>query len=115
MTADTTATELYLDGVSERLILPANRTLAFEMYIVGRRDAFSQSAGYHFRGVIKNDNGTTAFSPSPVMFTLGEDNPAWDVTITASDAYDALIIQVYGSENANIRWVATVHTVEVAW
>lgn len=115
VTTDATATELFLDGASERLTIPVNRTMAFEIYLVARRDAHSQSAGYLFRGVIKNDNGATSFVPSYTVFTLGEDNPAWDATLLASDLYDALIIQVSGAEDANIRWIATVHAVEVAW
>ncbi len=115
VTTNSTATELFLDGASARLTLAANRTLAFEIFIVGRRDAYSQSAGYTFRGVIKNDGGITAFTGSPAKFTLGEDNPAWDVTLLASDVADALIIQVSGAESATIRWVATVRAVEVAW
>lgn len=115
ITTNATPTELFLDGVSERLTLPENQSMAFEMYIVARRDINIQSAGYFFRGLIKNDGGTTSFVPSITMHELGEDNPTWDVTLLASDNHDAIIIQVSGAENANIRWVATVRTVEVAW
>ncbi|MBN1535645.1 MAG: hypothetical protein JW908_02850 [Anaerolineales bacterium] len=114
-TTDATATELFLDGASERLTIQTDRTMAFEIFVAAKRNAFNQSAGYYFRGVIKNEGGITSFVPSTVMITLGEDNPAWEITISASDAYDALIIQVSGAENANIRWVATVRAVEVAW
>ncbi len=114
-TTDATAKELFLDGASTPLTIPENRTLAFEIYIVARRDAYAQSAGYIFRGLIKNDGGETKFTGSPSKVTIGEDNPAWDVTLSSSDALDALIIYVNGAENANIRWVATVRTVEVAW
>jgi hypothetical protein len=115
ITTNAAATELFLDGASARLTLLADRTLAFEVYIVARRDAYVQSAGYIFRGLIKNDGGETKFVGSTSMVTLGEDNPAWDVTLLANNAFDALVIQVSGAENANIRWVATVRTVEVAW
>jgi len=115
VTSNTAATELFLDGISSRLTLPVNHTMVFEIVIAARRDAHNQSAGYYFRGVIKNDDGETSFVQSPDTVTLGEDTPVWNVTLNASNTYDALVIQVSGEENATIRWVATVRAVEVAW
>ena len=115
VTTNNAATELFLDGNSSRLTLPVNHTMVFEIVIAARRDANNQSAGYYFRGVIKNYGGETSFVQSPETVTLGEDTSVWNVTLNDSNTYDALIIQVRGEENTTIRWVATVRAVEVAW
>lgn len=115
VTTDATQKELFLDGVSERLVISPGRTLVFEVIVAARHETQVRSAGYYFRGVIRNYQGSTAFISSPVMAVWGEDDTSWNVSLTASDIYDALLIQVNGAENAPVRWVATVRAVEVAW
>jgi len=111
-TADTTQTELFLDGAGARLALAAGRTMSFDILVAARSTA-GQSAGYQIRGVIENDGGTTNFINAPVLTTLGEDAD-WNVTVQADDGNDALLIQVTGANLTTIRWVAVVRTAEVA-
>jgi hypothetical protein len=115
-TTDFNITELLLNGggaSQERLTIANNRTVVFDILVVGRSST-AASAGWHIRGVIENVNGTTAFVGTPDNSILARDI-AWEVTVAADDTNDALIILVLGSPNTNIRWVATVRTVEVSW
>jgi hypothetical protein len=113
-TTDATPTSLLLDGSSQHLTIPVSRTMTFEVWIVARTET-GQSAGYRSQGVIENQAGTTGFVGAPTVTTLGEDVAAWNVTVLADDANDALVVQVIGAAGSTIRWVATVRTAEVAW
>ena len=42
-----------------------------------------------------------------------KERAAWNATVAADDANDALVIQVNGAAGTTIRWVATVRTAEV--
>ncbi|MBN1137012.1 MAG: hypothetical protein JXM73_10520 [Anaerolineae bacterium] len=107
--------DLFLDGngASQRLTIAAGRAMTFDILIVGSTAA-GESAGYRIQGIIKNVGGTTILVGTPTVTVLGEDDAAWNVQVLASDASDALLIQVQGN-GETIRWVATVHTAEVAW
>jgi hypothetical protein len=106
-------TELFLDGVSDRLTVAVGQRMIFEVQVVGG-DAAGNSAGYCMKGIIENIGGTTNFvGAAPTTEVLGEDVPAWDATVSASDVCDALVVTVTGS--GTIRWAATVHTTEVTF
>jgi hypothetical protein len=90
-----TPTPLYLDGSSERLTVGNNRTMTFDILVVGRSSG-GDSAGYHVRGVIENSGGTTSFVGTPTVTTLGEDTASWNVAVEADDTNDALVIRVTG-------------------
>jgi hypothetical protein len=113
-TTNTTTTELFLDGSSQRITLPVSRTATFDILITGLSST-GLSAGYQVLGVIANIGGTTVLV-NPVMKTvIAEDVPAWDVFVQANNTNDALVIFVTGSASTTIRWVATVRTVEVSY
>lgn len=109
-----TSEELYLDGSSQRLTLDSGRTLTFEILVVARSNT-GLSAGYHIQGLIENVGGTTSFIGVPTVTTLGEDNPAWNVSVQADNTNDALDVWAYGATDPSIHWVATVRTAEVAY
>jgi hypothetical protein len=113
---DDTPTELFLDGdaASQRLTVANNRVVTFDILVVARSQA-GFSAGYAVQGVIENYLGVTSFVGVPVITTLGELVPAWDLTVAADDVNEALVIQVSSGVGEVTRWVATVRTAEVAW
>jgi len=113
-TANNTPTELFLDGASSRLTIATNRVLTFDILVVGVNVNNGNAAGYRLAGVIKNIGGITSFIGTPNQVILGEDAAGWDATVVADNTNDALVVQVTGVPMANIRWVATVRTVEVA-
>jgi hypothetical protein len=110
-TTNSTQTEVFLDGGSSRMGLSSGSSWTFDILIVGRNST-GDSAHYQIVGGIKNDSGTTVFVGTPVKTVLGEDVAGWDVTVSADDTNDALVIKVTG-DSSTIRWVATVRTVEV--
>jgi hypothetical protein len=113
-TTNTTTTELFLDGSSQRITLPVSRTATFDILITGL-DSTGSSAGYQVLGVIANIGGTTVLVNPVIKTVIAEDVPAWDVSVQADNTHDALVIFVTGSASTTIRWVATVRTVEVNW
>ncbi len=103
--------ELFLDNSTERLTVGNNRRLTFDiMVLAGDNSSPRNSAGYRIYGVIENDGGTTAFIGTPTVTILGEDVAGWDVSVTADDFWDALVIYATG---AAVRWRATVRTIEL--
>jgi hypothetical protein len=111
-TNTTTQTEMFLDGISERITIASGRTLVFEIQVSARSSA-NTSAAYLIKGAIDNNSGTTSFLNAPIVEVLGEDDNAWDATVQADNTNDALVLKVTGTASATIRWVATVRTTEV--
>jgi hypothetical protein len=97
----------------ERLTVADGRTLTFDILVVARSDE-GASAGFTVQGVIENVGGTTGFIGTPTVVELGKDDD-WTVAVKDDDPNGALSIQVTGSADTDIRWVATVRTSEVAW
>ena len=114
-TTDANPTSLFLDGFSSRLTIASGRTLTFDILVVARSDT-GLSAGYRIFGVIANAGGTTSMVGAGGLI-LGEDPAAasWNAVAADDDTNDALDIRVNGAVGVNIRWVAFVRTVEVAW
>lgn len=112
-TTDAVATEIFLDGVAERITVASGRAVAFDILLAGRNSAGS-SAIYKILGLIENTGGTTRILATNIPWSsseLGGTNP----TIQADDTADALVIKVTGQAANTIRWVATVLTTGVAW
>ncbi len=105
-----TATELFLDGSSERLTL-LGRTIYFEAMIVGR-DASGKSAGYRISGVVEDFGGTTAYVGFASVDLVREDDGSWDVAVTP-DSSDASLRITALSPGSPARWIAVVRTVEL--
>ena len=114
-TTNATPASLFLDGASQRLTIASGRAVAFDMLVVARSNT-NLTAGYRIWGVIGDTAGTTTMIGASGQ-VLGEDPGAssWDAVAAADDTNDALDIRVTGAASTTIRWVAMVHTVEVAW
>jgi len=116
ITTDNVLKEIFLDGVSERIQVPPNATVSFNIEITARRtDSGQEGAIYELRGGA--DRG--AFASSLTLLgrvnktVVTEDNPAWDATVTVNTASSTLQIWVKGEVSKTIRWVAHIKTVEV--
>lgn len=112
-----TSTALYLDGTSELLTIADNRVVTFDILVAAAQTDGGNSAGYHFSGVIQNIGGTTSLVGTTPLTPLmeSEDDINWGVAVVAGDVNDALVIRVTGSSTHEVRWVATVRTVEVGF
>jgi hypothetical protein len=114
--------ELFLDGSGARLTIAQGRTLTFDILVVGLSQGMegaSASAGFQIHGVIgRNWAGYTAFVGTPIVDRLGGTSDALSVYVEADDAHDALAIWAVNTGDpliGDIRWVASVRTVEVGW
>jgi hypothetical protein len=115
-TTNNTATELFLDGVSERLTIPSGKIMSFFVNIVGIKsdgtDQVSRSISVFPSGYIKNVSATTTASISDATFNRG-DGVGWGVT--ADDTNDSLKIAVTGKTGETWRWTAVVEGIELAY
>jgi len=115
-TTDATITELFLDGLTEQIVLPDNSLFVFDIYVGGRRtDDVGGGAGFKFLGVAKKDTttGSVTFVGTPSKTTIGETDTPWDATVSVNLTTGALAVQVTGEAAKTINWVATVQTTEV--
>jgi hypothetical protein len=105
-TSDNTPTELFLDGVSTRLVLPATTTWTFTAKISAYNSTDNISAGYNIRGVIRRNNSND-------VAIIGENSTeAWqegtmyscECTISADNTNKSFLTSVIGLPGKTIRW-----------
>jgi hypothetical protein len=114
VSSSNTLVELYLDGSSDRLIIPANKTWAFYILLAGHRTGTSQSATYEWRGSLRKDatSGTLRLL-NLNKTTIAKDDTTWDADVTVETLNGVLRIRAKGNTGQTVRWVAKVTTVEV--
>jgi hypothetical protein len=111
-TTNAVAKEMFLDGISQRMLIPVNATWSFDALIVARSTK-NTSAGFQVKGVIANNNGTNVIVGLPQVTTLT--SPGWKVSTYADNVNKSLSIKVVGALSTRIRWTATVRTSEVGF
>ena len=115
-TTANTATDLFLDGTTDRLVVPNNAVWTFDVMISGRRtDAVGGGAGYRIFGVLRKDttSGSIVFVGTPSKQVLGETTGALDANVVADTTNGALAVRVNGLNAQTWRWVATVKVNQV--
>lgn len=111
-TTDATPTELFLDGVSARMVVPANASWIFSILIVVRRSTGTTST-YKSEGQVSNVAGTVAVAGvTTTELNDGIGLPATPVSVTADDPNNSLIITCTGVAANTIRWVANARIVQ---
>lgn len=116
VTSDATPTELFLDGLllaSKRFTVASGAVYQFTVQIAGVVHGGGNAAGYTVHGTIKNNGGTTALVGTVTVAHTAEDDAAWDATVTADDANDALLITVTGAAATTVHWHATINATKV--
>lgn len=106
-TTDATPTDLFLNGSSNRLVIPSGYIWALMIEVLGVSDDGTKGAHYCRKVTITNIGGTTALMGA--VSTIGTDqetDAGLDVTITADDTNDAVDISVTGLAATNMRWTA---------
>jgi hypothetical protein len=118
ITTSNQPTEIFLDGVSKRILVQPNMSIAYCITVIARRtDSFSnEGAVYSIQGGIDRSVSyiSTRLIGTPTKNVLSEDNPTWDIAVHADQIYGALQIRVTGEHSKTIRWVAHIQTVEVS-
>lgn len=105
--------ELYLDGVSDRIIIPADTTWTFFVMLVGHQVGVSASASYEFRGALRRDSASTLRLLNLNKTVVAKDDLTWDAEVSVEPFNSALRVRAKGSTAQTVRWVAKVATVEV--
>jgi len=119
-TTDATQTTLVQSGLAYGPVIPADRTWVFSALVVGRSDEAdgNDSAAYRIEGCLARDESSnTALVGSITKVVIAESAgaTAWDVTVEADDANEALAIKVTGEATTNIRWVGRVDIAQVGY
>jgi chitodextrinase len=113
-TTNAIESELFLDGLSERMSVPTNSTWGFDVLIAGRT-ADGVSGFYVIRGMVKNNNGTMVLDGTPTKDFTREDDTGWDTFVGVDSSSQSLVVKAMGSTGQSVRWVANVRTVEVSY
>lgn len=120
-TTDATQTELFLDGVSVRAVVPASKVWQFNAQVLGVQTGGASgtqfdSKCWEITGMIRrNGAGDTALLDTINTTIIGEmaATSGWDATIEADNTNEALVVKVTGEANKNIRWHATIRLNEI--
>jgi hypothetical protein len=109
---------LALDGGGTLLRIERNTSHTFDILVVARAEPpLTDTAGYHFRGAVKDVGGSAAFVGIPTATTLGADVNLWSATLSLVG--DALTVSVdggaLGGYPATVRWVGRVDAAQVVW
>lgn len=117
-TTDATVTELFLDGTSLRATIPNNTLWHADIRIAARQATGTNHAIYHRKCAIYKNTTAGSTALQGTVQTIGTDvesDANWDVTVSADTTNGSLKIEVTGVAATNIRWVAEVSLVEVAY
>lgn len=111
-TTDAVATEIFLDNVSAKAILPDDNTWMFEITVVARSS--SSQLGRRIAGMI-NRATTNASTAIIGTNTVTDTNiPAgWNATATADTTNGSLKITVTGAAATTVRWAVWMRAAQV--
>jgi hypothetical protein len=115
ITTNATPLSLYLDGISESLLISDNTTMVFEGLVVARSQTSTDAAGFSISGLITKQSGanTLEFVGTPSVSVISRSNPAWDIVLAINTFTGALQIRAVGVSSEVIHWVANIKTAEV--
>jgi hypothetical protein len=110
--------DMTLDGGPVRLRIEPNRTMTFDIMVAARAEPpLTDSAGFHFRGVVKNSGGIATFVGLPTATVLGADVPLWSAALVLG--VDTMTVSVNSGVasgyTATVRWSGRLDAAEVAW
>lgn len=116
VTTDDSASLLYLDNESIKIVLPPKTVWAFNLNVSCYSDTNDGAAAFFFKGCIKRTDSVTA-----IVGSLIEDQfidsvlDGISVSVSANDSTHSLDISAQGLENNNIRWTAALDFVQTKY
>jgi hypothetical protein len=114
ITTNATDTPLFIDGSTQRIVMPNNSAWTFTIKVAGRRTDVAGWAMYSFQGGITRD--ATAASTTlqgSSRTTIDESTTSFNCTVTADTTNGALQITVRGAAGQTIRWAASLEITQV--
>lgn len=115
VTNTSTPTELLIGGIN-RMVLADNSSWSFEILVSGRQsNGTIQHGTWKFIGNIHREHGvsTTTITPIIPKTIVSYDNIHWDAHVDADTTHGSLKVTVVGTNSNNIKWAASVKTVEI--
>lgn len=123
-TSNATPTNLFLDGSSARVVVPANSSGVAMITVVARTNTAGDNH-MTWRRRVNWERGVAVGTVSIDVETVGTDRgytggawgagPAWALSITADTTNGAINIIGTGAAATNIRWVASIEWVETTF
>jgi hypothetical protein len=116
-TSGATPTNVWLDGASTRITIPANTTWMAEITVVAR--ANGGYSAWTAKTLINRDgsNNTTipgSLSNAPSQVDFYGEGEFWSISVTADNTNEALNIGVTGSFGYTVKWVSRIELTEVS-
>jgi len=114
-TTDATVTTLFIDGSSQRMILPNNSAWIGRINLVGRRtDATGGSATFAFDvGITRDATAATTVLQGSARTIVSRTSGSLTASVSADTTNGALQLDVSGLAGQTFRWVATVELTQV--
>lgn len=106
-TSNATPTEIFVGGVaSTRYTIAASSSESFTLQVDGRDTTTGDEMTMFFRGSIKRDGANNTTLSGLGSETTAKDDATWDISVTADDTNEALIITVTGDATNSVEWAA---------
>lgn len=115
-TTNAVTRELFLDGMAERMLVPADGSWMFQVMLVARSLTTGGTACFKAEGGIKDLAGNVSLVGSPGTTQVVSEIAGLPLPqIVADNAAKVLSIRATGLSGHRIRWVARVQTVELKY
>jgi hypothetical protein len=104
-------------GTTNQVILPNNSTYAFTGTIVAQQSKAqgNATAAWKVEGLITRGANAAATTLVASTVTAISNTPSWTLALSADTTNGGLAVTATGAAATNIRWVATIETVEVTY
>ena len=115
---DSTWRTIYLNGLSQLLIIPADTVWTFHALISGMTVDAGKAFAFEAKGILKRAGSTTSMPDAATVTTLSNsDDASFECQVIADDTNEALLIQVRDTDGASdvVDWNASVRISEVRY
>lgn len=110
-------TELFLDGINQRLVVTQNSVWTYEIIVTAKRtDTNTDAAAFKIIGAVaRNTAASSVFMVGTTTsnIVIGRTDSTWDAYTDVDISSGALTVKVKGAMGKTVRWVAKVETTEV--
>jgi hypothetical protein len=118
-TSGTAVTELFLNGVDQKLIVTPNSVWTYEILLSAKRIDGSNfdAASFKFTGATSRNvsANSVALVGTPSLTIIGRTDATWLPEMAVDLTTGALVVKVKGSLGKTVRWVAKIVTTEVVF
>ena len=102
--------ELFNGGISDRFIVPDDRTLAYQIIAhgfqtSGNSGTTGDSHWFRINGAVKNVTGSVSLLGSNYIYDDSDAGASsWDIVVDGDDTNNSIRVRVLGESNKNIEW-----------